>query len=72
MATQITKLTAEQSARMGEWVAKWLAVGLSTVPADFDAAEQAMRNLYAITKNAQPPVCATREALPYLRNHALS
>jgi hypothetical protein len=60
----INKLTPAQIARMGEWVEKWLAIGLSTEPADFDAAEQAMRNLYASSGNAQPRV-VLRMSSPY-------
>jgi hypothetical protein len=49
---------------MPEWVAKWLKIGLSTETADFDAAEQAMRNMYASAKLKQPRV-VLRMSSPY-------
>lgn len=36
----ITTLTDAQMARMPEWVDKWVAIGLSTEPANFDEAEK--------------------------------
>jgi hypothetical protein len=38
---QIKTMTAAQAAKMPEWVNKWLEIGLSTAPADFDAATEA-------------------------------
>ena len=37
----ITKITPEQAARFGEWGKEWIAIGLSTEPADFAPFEEA-------------------------------
>ena len=44
----ITTLTDEQIARMPEWVDKWTANGWSTEPADWDAAERGIREIYRL------------------------
>ena len=46
MKKQITKLTQEQIDRIPEWVDKWIQIGLSTEPADFDAAIDAGLKIY--------------------------
>lgn len=38
---KITKITPEQAARFGEWSERWIDIGLSTAPADFDRAAAA-------------------------------
>ena len=35
MPTRIDGLTPEQHAKMPAWAQKWIAIGLSTEPADF-------------------------------------
>lgn len=35
---RIDSITPEQTARFAEWSRKWIDIGLSTEPADFDAA----------------------------------
>ena len=64
MPTKIATLTPAQTARMPEWVEKWLAIGLSTEPGDMDAAEEAVRNLYASIKAPAPKV-VLRMASPF-------
>ena len=56
MPAKITKLTAEQIARMPEWVDRWVKIGLSTDPADFDAAEAAALKCYEIAGLPKPRV----------------
>lgn len=54
MPTNIEKITEEQTARMPEWVDKWVKIGLSTEPADFDKAEAAVRRAYEVCGLKQP------------------
>jgi len=54
MAKKITKLTPEQEARFPEFVKKWVDIGLSTEPADFDAATEAALKAYALTLDGNP------------------
>ena len=51
---KIEKMTAAQVARMPEWVEKWTAIGLSTDPANFDAAEKAGRECYSVSNLPAP------------------
>jgi len=46
MPRKITNLSPDQIAQFKPWVEKWVAVGLSTEPADFDAAETAALKAY--------------------------
>ena len=61
---KLTELTDAQIKRIPEWVAKWAAIGLSTEPANFDAAEQAARICYAVAK-LKPPRVVLRMSSPY-------
>jgi hypothetical protein len=54
MATRIDKLTPAQAARMSEWVDKWTSIGLSTDPANFDAAFEAALRCYDVSKLTRP------------------
>ena len=49
MPTRIDKLTPEQEARFGEWRQKWIAVGLSTAPADRARFEAAALECYRLS-----------------------
>ena len=51
---KITRLTPEQEARFGEFRDKWLAIGLSTEPADRPAAETAIVQAYR-SAGLEPP-----------------
>ena len=55
MAT-ITKLTPEQAARFPAWVRKWVEIGLSTKPADFDKAEAAALRAYDLCNLRRPSI----------------
>ncbi len=46
MTTKIEKLTPEQEARIPEYRDKWLKIGLSTEPLDFDKAKEAAIRAY--------------------------
>ena len=61
---KITKITPEQAARFSEWAEKWIAIGLSTEPADFDKATEAALNAYALCNLARPKVIL-RMSSPY-------
>jgi len=50
----ITELTAEQKAKMPEYVDKWVKIGLSTEPADRPKAEEIMDRIYAVAKFDPP------------------
>lgn len=51
---KIESLTDEQRAQFQPWVEKWVAIGLSTEPADFDKAESAVRKCYDLIGADQP------------------
>lgn len=54
MPKTITTITDAQKARFGEWTKKWTEIGLSTEPADFDAAEQAALACYKLCNLKKP------------------
>jgi len=45
---QIENLTQERFERFEEWRKKWIEIGLSTEPADFDAATEAALKGYQL------------------------
>ena len=61
---RIDTMTAAQAARMPEWTKKWLEIGLSTEPADFDAATEAALKAYKLC-NLNPPMVILRMGSPY-------
>ena len=52
----ITRLTVEQESKIPEWGKKWVDVGLSTEPADFDKAIAAAKKAYSLCGLDQPLV----------------
>ena len=60
---KITKLTPDQEAQIPIFQDEFLRLGLSTEPADFDAAEQAVRDAYAVA-GLSPPKLIVRLASP--------
>ena len=52
--SKIEKLTAEQEARFGEYVDKWLDIGLSTEPVDFEKAKEAACLSYRLAGLPEP------------------
>ena len=68
-----TTLTAEQTAALGRYRARWLAIRRSTEPADRDAAEEGVRLAYLAAELA-PPVrlvwCDSPVALSYRASRA--
>lgn len=64
MAKKITKLTPEQIGRFGEWSEKWIEIGLSTEPADFDKATAAALRAYQLA-NFKRPMVILRMSSPY-------
>ena len=61
---RIDKLTKEQTARFGEWSEKWIKIGLSTEPADFDRATAAALQAYKLC-NLKRPMVVLRMGSPY-------
>ena len=61
---RIDKLTNDQAARFGEWSRKWVEIGLSTEPADFDSATEAALRAYKIV-NLKRPMVVLRMDSPY-------
>jgi hypothetical protein len=53
---KITELTPEQTARFDEWIKKWVDIGLSTEPADFDAATKAALKVYDLIGRKRPQI----------------
>ena len=60
----LTRLTPAQIARFGEWSKKWIEIGLSTEPADFDQATAAALRAYALC-NLNKPTIILRLGSPY-------
>lgn len=54
MTKKIESLTAEQTAKMPEYVKKWTDIGLSTEPVDFDKAKAAICQAYKLAGLAEP------------------
>ena len=63
-AKKITTITPAQSARFGEWADMWINIGLSTEPAEFDAATDAALKAYALC-NLDRPKIILRMSSPY-------
>ena len=61
---KITELAAEQIAQFGPWVKKWVDIGLSTEPADFDRATEAALKAYTLC-NLKRPMVVLRMGSPY-------
>ncbi|MDE3023458.1 MAG: hypothetical protein KGI54_16685, partial [Pseudomonadota bacterium] len=61
---KIETLTKEQQAQFGPWVKKWIEIGLSTEPADFDAATNAALKAYKLC-NLDKPMVVLRMQSPY-------
>lgn len=61
---KITSLTDEQKARFGEWSERWIQIGLSTEPADFEAATEAALKGYKLANHGRPMV-VLRMGSPY-------
>jgi hypothetical protein len=64
MAKRIDKLTDEQQSRFQAWSNRWIEIGLSTAPADFDAATEAALKAYKLCNLAKPTVIL-RMGSPY-------
>jgi hypothetical protein len=64
MAKKIEKITPEHEARFPEWVDKWVKIGLSTEPADFDKAEAAALKAYDLC-GLKRPLVVLRVGSPY-------
>ena len=60
---RLTKLTPEQEARLPEWIDRWVAIGLSTEPADWDAARRGIDAEYRMA-GLEPPKIMIRAASP--------
>ena len=58
------KLTPEMIAQMPGWVDKWVKLGLSTEPADFNAAEKGVRGCYQAAGLKQPKIILRMDS-PY-------
>jgi hypothetical protein len=54
MTKQIKSLTAEQTAKMPEYTKKWIDIGLSTEPVDFEKAKAAICQAYKATGLTEP------------------
>lgn len=53
---KITKITPKQAAMFGEWARKWIDIGLSTVPANFEVAEKAALMAYKLCNLEKPQI----------------
>ena len=53
---RVKKLTSEQIELFQRYVDKWTKIGLSTLPADRERAERAIRGLYTLAKLKEPRV----------------
>ncbi len=64
MVSKITKLTPHQEARLEEWSKRWIEIGLSTEPADFEKATDAALRGYALA-HLKRPMVILRMSSPY-------
>ena len=62
--TKIESLTKAQEDEMPAWANKWIDIGLSTEPADFDAATEAALKAYELC-NLNKPMVVLRMSSPY-------
>jgi hypothetical protein len=61
---KITEITEAQKARFPEFIKKWIDIGLSTEPADFDKATNAALRAYELC-NLKKPMVILRMGSPY-------
>ena len=61
---RIDTMTAEQAARMPEFAQRWIDIGLSTKPVDFDRATAAALRAYELC-NLDRPMIVLRMQSPY-------
>src|SRR5258708_4640750 len=61
---KIESLTPDQTARFGEWVDRYIQIGLSTEPADFDKPNAAALRAYELL-NLKKPMIILRTGSPY-------
>lgn len=61
---RIDSLTSEQTARFAEWSKRWIEIGLSTEPANFDKATEAALRGYELA-NLKRPMVILRMSSPY-------
>ena len=64
MMKKITELTEDQKTQFKPWVKKWVDIGLSTEPADFDRAEKAALAAYDLC-GLDRPMIVLRTGSPY-------
>jgi hypothetical protein len=64
VSKKITKITPEQAALFPEWVKRYVEIGLSTEPADFERATEAALKAYKLC-NLDKPVVVLRMGSPY-------
>ena len=61
---KITEITPKQAARFSEWTERWIKIGLSTEPADFDCATAAALRAYKLV-GLKRPMVILRMGSPY-------
>jgi hypothetical protein len=61
---KITSLTPEQAEQMPGWADMWIAIGLSTEPADFELARDASMRAYDLINQPKPGIVLTASS-PY-------
>ena len=61
---RIYSLTPDQQAKLSEWTKRWIEIGLSTDPADFDSATEAALRGYKLANHGRPMVIL-RMGSPY-------
>ena len=64
----ITEITAEQHAKVDEYIARGLKIGLCTDPADQPRAEAAITQLY-LKSGKTPPIFVWCKSAYHLKNH---
>jgi hypothetical protein len=62
--TRIDALTPDQQSHFAEWSKRWIDIGLSTEPADFDAATEAALRAYKLC-NLNKPMVVLRMGSPF-------
>ena len=65
---EITSISPERIARFNEWSEKWINVGLSTEPANFEAANKAALQAYKLYNLNKPQIILNMSSQERWRN----
>src|SRR4051812_18531100 len=61
---KLTTISKDQASKFGEWARRWIEIGLSTEPADFEVAQAAALRAYKLA-NLNKPMIILRMSSPF-------